>query len=96
MFLKLQSYFSKIKPVTVDGTLYVLIAVFGASVTITTSDDAYKYFNPYFLYYTRCAVEVLLAGVSALKMFRSTSYSEHIKEKENEKANTGFVVKPNP
>lgn len=83
MLLKLQKYFSQIKPVTVDGALYVLIAVFGTCITVLNSDDAYKYFNPYVLYYSKAIGAILLAAVSALKMFRSTSYSEHLDAKKD-------------
>lgn len=86
MLLRLQNYLDKIKPVTLDGCLYMLIAICGSMVTMLNSDDAYKYFNPYVLYYSKFVVSVALAAVSALKMFRSTSYSEHLEnKKQNEK-----------
>jgi hypothetical protein len=65
----------------------MLIAVFGSMQTLLTSDDAYKYFNPYWLYYSKFVTAVALAAVSALKMFRSTSYSDHL-NKQNEKPPT--------
>lgn len=97
MLLKIQTYLEKVKAVTVDGALYVLIAIFGSLVTITTSDDAYKYWNPYVLYFTKCITEIALAAVGALKMFRSTSYSKHIEQKkQNEKTITNLTVNTGP
>ena len=87
MLLALQRYFAGIKPVTIDGALYVLIALFGAALAELTSDDAYKYCSPYVLYYLKFATKLGLAGATALKMFRSTAYSEHL-------ANTGAAPKP--
>jgi len=85
MLLRLQQYFIKIRPVTVDGALYVFIALFGAMITTFNSDDAYKYMNPHFKYWAQSIAGWGLAIVSALKMFRSTSYSEHLDEKADNK-----------
>jgi hypothetical protein len=68
---------ANIPPVFIDGFLYFLIAVFGASIGILSEDDAYKYINEFVLYHLKFWVKVGLAGATALKMFRSTSYSEH-------------------
>jgi len=81
MLYKAQQYFSKIKPVTIDGALYVLIALFGAMTATFSSDEAYKYVNPHFKYWAQHVVGWALAVVGSLKMFRSTSYSEHLDEK---------------
>lgn len=67
-----------IKPVYTDGVLYVMIAVCGFLSTEAGSDAAYKYLNPYFLFWAKVIIGCLLAGATALKMFRSTSYSNHI------------------
>lgn len=75
-----------LKPVYVDGFLYVLIALFGAMEATFTSDEAYKYFNPYFLYYSKEIIIWLLAIVTALKMFRSTSFGDHKDEEKAEQA----------
>lgn len=69
-----------ITPTQLDGTLYVLIAVFGAIQTFFSSDDAYKYVNPYILFWIKGASGFALAGVSALKMFRSTAYADQVKK----------------
>lgn len=86
MIRKLQQYFSGISPTFIDGLLYVMIAVFGAGVVSFTSEEAYKYINPFVLYWLTETSKWGLAAVTALKMFRSTSYAEHqeIKAKVNE------------
>lgn len=71
-----------ITPIQLDGTLYILIAVFGTVQTMFSSDEAYKYIPPYFLFWIKSFSGVALAGVGALKMFRSTSYSDHLKDKD--------------
>jgi len=82
----IQTYYSGVKPVMVDGMLYVLIALFGAMEAIFNADDAYKYFNPYVLYFSKCTVVCALSVVSALKMFRSTSYGDHLASKASSEA----------
>jgi len=72
-----------LKPVHLDGMLYILIAVFAAMQITLTSDEVYKYANPYFVFYTKAVVGCCGAAVGALKMFRSNSYAEHRKETGN-------------
>lgn len=68
------------KPVVFDGTLYASIAIFVFMQGFLSSDEAYKYCNPYLLFWSKFLVGSIAAGVGALKMFRSNSYSEHQKE----------------
>lgn len=68
------------KAVHVDGALYVLIAVWGALMTVLTTDEVYKYCNAHAVFYLKALTSVMLAAVSALKMFRSNVYSDHQKE----------------
>ena len=84
MILWLVKKYSGVKPVVIDGILYVLIAMFGSIIAAFTSDEAYKYCNVYFIFWTKTISEIGLAGVSALKMFRSTSYSDHLATKQVE------------
>lgn len=65
-------------PVKLDGLLYVLIAVCGFAEATLTSDDIYKYMNPYFVFYVKWGIGMIGAGATALKMFRSTTYSDHV------------------
>lgn len=68
------------KPVHVDGALYVMIGVFGVVQAMLSQDDVYKYLNPYVVFYFKAGAGIGLAAVSALKMFRSNSFSVHEKE----------------
>lgn len=66
-----------LKPVVIDGFLYVVIAVCGFAEATLTSDDVYKYMIPWMVFYSKWIIGMVGAGATALKMFRSTSYSEH-------------------
>ncbi len=68
---------ASVPSVVIDGFLYVSIAVCGAIAVLLSSDEAYKYINPYWLFWSKGINAVWLAGTTALKMFRSTSYADH-------------------
>lgn len=70
-------------PVFIDGFLYFLIAVFGSIEAGMANDDAYKYMNAYVVFYIKFFSAIMLAGATAIKMFRSTTYSEHKKATED-------------
>lgn len=74
-------YGATVTPVFIDGFLFTLLAVFTAIEAVYQSDEAYKYLSPYFVFYSKSIVGVMLAGATSLKAFRSTSYSEHVKDK---------------
>lgn len=42
---------NRVRPVHVDGVLYFSIAVLLALNTTFSSDDAYKYVNPYVIFF---------------------------------------------
>lgn len=69
-----------ITPIQLDGTLYILIASFGFVQGFFSSDEAYKYVHPAVLFWMKAFTGVALAAVGALKMFRSTSYADHMKD----------------
>lgn len=93
MIRALQRYFSGIPAVFIDGLLYTLIAVFGATLAILTSEEVYKYLGPYTIFYLKSGTSIGLAGASAIKMFRSTAYSDH---QEKKKSDTQFFrAEPN-
>lgn len=75
-----------VTPIQLDGTLYMLIAAFGSIQTFFSSDEAYKYVDPYVLFWIKALTGTLLAVVGALKMFRSTSYAEHMTDAKTGKA----------
>ena len=67
-------------PVTVDGFLWVSIALFGCMQSMLSNDDAYKYVNPVVLFWTKFTVACLGASAAALKAFRSTTFAQHLSD----------------
>lgn len=81
MIRSIRDYIVKPPPIPaayIDGFLYFCIAVFGAILAELVTDDSYKYWNPFLLYYTKVVCKIGLQGATALKMFRSTSYGDHL------------------
>ena len=75
MYHRIQEYFSGISPVWIDGTLYVLLALFGAIELTFNSEDIYKYFNYVTaIYWIKHTVGWLIALITAIKMFRDKSF----------------------
>ena len=64
-----------IQPVHIDGVLYVLMAVAASIVASLSTDEAIKLISSLHLFVWRTIAEVVGAGAGALKMYRSTSYS---------------------
>jgi hypothetical protein len=61
---------------TIDGWLYVLIALCTASSACLATDEAAKYIVPATLWYARSIAGILGAGFLALKMYRSTTFAD--------------------
>ena len=80
--------------VFLDGFLWVMLSVFVTIQTIFTSEEAYKYVNPYTLFWIKSVTGVMAAATGSLKAFRSTSYSRSITNETNEKDNPPTVTKP--
>lgn len=70
------------KPVTVDGFLWVCIALFACMQSMLSNDDSYKYVDARFLFWAKFTVACAGASAGALKAFRSTTYADHAKEPE--------------
>lgn len=85
MIRRVAVYFLSIPPVFTDGALYVSIAVFGFLLSQLGSEEALKYISAANLFWTKLIFGTFLAGFTALKMFRSTSYADHVTTKQNEK-----------
>lgn len=68
-----------LKPVHIDGALYVIMALAGSIVASTSTDEALKFVSPYTLFVTKTICEAILAGAGALKMYRSTGYADSVK-----------------
>ncbi len=78
------------KPVVIDGLLWVLIAVCACAQQMLTGEEAYKYVNPYVLFWLNAVIACVGAGAGALKMFRSTAFAKH---REEVKTETQFLRK---
>jgi len=74
---------ASIKPVHIDGWLYIGCAFFGAWTATFSSDAAYKYVEPNWLYWLKGFSESLGASCLAAKMYRSTQYSDSLKDKQS-------------
>jgi len=77
-------YFAGIPSVFIDGTLYALIAWLIFSQSYLGGDEAAKYISPSWKFWINYIVGGLGAFFGAIKMFRSTSYSDHQQKKESE------------
>lgn len=85
LFLAVQvawKYGNRATPVFIDGTLYALMAMGTAAELALSNDDVYKYASPYFVFYSKSLTNIILAGATAVKGFRSKSYSEYSKNKQ--------------
>lgn len=82
-----------IPAVFIDGTLYVSIALLMYLTTQFGSDEAAKYVEARTLWYITTSLGAIGTAAGALKMFRSTSYSDHLNQK---KANGDTPKKDNP
>lgn len=85
MIRSVQRYLSSIPPVFIDGVLYGLIAVFTFCQAYFGGDEAAKYMPAEAKFWLNGTLGILASFCAAIKMFRSTSYSEHRKEVETEK-----------
>jgi hypothetical protein len=81
MIRKLADYFAGVPPAFIDGALYVAIAFFGAWAAGLGNDEAAKYVQDETLFWARNSCGSITAALLALKMYRSTAYAEHVREK---------------
>ena len=71
-----------ITPTQMEGLLYTAIGVSTANLGVLTADEVWKYLNPSLVFYLKWGTILFNSLVVSLKMFRSTSYSDHLKEKD--------------
>ena len=80
----------KVTSMHIDASLYVVIAVCGFIATMLGTDETFQMFGDSTLWYMKLVNGSLLAGATALKMFRSTAFADHktevAEEKEEHKA----------
>ena len=60
-----------------------MIAVFGSVQALMQSDETYKYMSGNVVFYVKCLSAVSLAACGALKMYRSSSYADHVRENKS-------------
>ena len=70
----------QLKPVHIDGALYVGIAVFASIMASLDTDQAAKIFanSPVAFWCMKTFVEAAGAGCASLKMVRSTAYASSL------------------
>ena len=73
----------KLKAVHIDGTLYVCMGLFTFLQGYFSEDDASRYVNPWLLWWLRAGIGSLAAMAASLKMYRSSSYADSLKDKPN-------------
>lgn len=88
----------KSRTVHIDGWLYFLCAILAAFLTYVSSEEAYKYINPLWLYWIKATAGSFLAGFNGLKAFRSMTFARHatqLQEAEDEAklGNTTIITK---
>ena len=81
-----------IRPVHIDGTLYVAMAVLSTLAAMFASDESAKYIAQPYLFWLKTACQVLTAAAMALKMFRSMSYGDS--QPAGRTGNTQFITRP--
>lgn len=70
----------------IDGGTYVAIAFFGALQTAFGSDEAAKWIAAETLFWCRTICGATWQALLALKLFRSTSYANHLDAKAQEQS----------
>jgi hypothetical protein len=79
--------------VFIDGSLYASWAALTALLGIFSGEESYKYVNPYALFWMKTVLSTIVAGIGAIKMFRSTAYSDHQEKKKILSGNTESFIK---
>ena len=90
MIKRAADYLSALPAIFIDGSLYMLLAVFQFLQIQFASDEASKFIGLEVLFYIKTGVGSCAAGLLAVKLFRSTAFADH----QNNK--TGSVLKNEP
>lgn len=93
------------KPVTLDGWIYIVLAVCTAMAATFSSDEAAHYVIPLLLFVLKSITSWTAAGALALKLYRSTAFADYKTamngnyQKQNEPklktGNTEIITKTN-
>lgn len=76
----------------INGYLYVGIAISGALAASFSSDEAAKYIAPECLWYWRTGCATISAGLLALKMYRSTTFGQHLADQQSKEIEASKTV----
>lgn len=83
MIRQAYAYLTTIPAVFIDGVIYVVLAITSAWGTILTSDAAKLYMGAKIIFWISSANIIVSSALLALKMFRSTSFADHQKDKKD-------------
>lgn len=72
-----------VPPVVIDGLVVFLVASLTGISLSFTGEEAYKYVNPYVLFWLKLSIGSLTSGLVALQSFRSKVFAEHIRNKNS-------------
>lgn len=75
---------TQVPPTLIDGTTYVLLAGFMFLQTFYGGDEAARFVTPEDLFHAKRNVGLAAACLLALKLYRSTQFAEHQKQKQDE------------
>jgi hypothetical protein len=75
-------YFGSIPAVFIDGMLYALLGLFIFLQSYISSDEALKHISEGARWWTLLVVGCCATLVGAIKMFRSTAFSDHQEQKK--------------
>ena len=76
------TYLASIPAVFIDGLLFAMIAWLVFSQSYMGGDEAAKYVTPMVKFWINYVIGSLAAIAGSVKMFRSTSYAAHQKDKK--------------
>jgi hypothetical protein len=84
MLRRAANYFATVPPVFLDGLIYVLLSMTTTWMGIMSSESARQFVGVVWLFWINSFLVTANAGLLALKMFRSTSYSDHQNQKQKQ------------
>jgi hypothetical protein len=86
------NYFKSIPPVFIDGALYALIAWFTFNQSYLGGDEAAKYIDAKTKFILNWVIGSGATIFASIKMFRSTTFSEHREEKKKNGAGDTQII----
>lgn len=74
--------------VHIDGHLYFWNAVGSSALTYLSSEEAYHYINPVWLFWIKLAIGSGMAGCNGLKAFRSMTFGRFAQQEQAKETKT--------